>query len=581
LEDFVYKHIKEESFWDLFAEGASNKIKEDLLFVVSFLDPARLPRTRDLVRRELAAVAMGRPTTAAWRASLLQVASHWGLLTEVFGPVWEVMSLAIRDLGSRTSNVFKEGPAGVEAALQVLDDTMQNSMTRRALINSSRSPMTQVLLAVEKAFCDCWSKGLEILRQPQCGVLSVLGPAPAPALWPKLMGLTLRMATHLEFKKIKGEKNLCFDDVDAGSVKTFITNISAALCGEPAMLALQAAEGRVQEMHGVAHEQSERPEKRPRKEQPGAFPSDIQAILTIIQRLLETVNYVSFLGDSAWPPASLSQNLEDVLWRWSVAADVLAPKVEIPSWKEEAWCCLSRTLRQTICIQRPVYECLVLVQKLLNRVDDDEPEDEHIKASLALLFSRFHDAPQFKTFLNNMKRPGKRLKELVGNSEAAPDAEMQGDEPSPLKEVSPEDSWICHPRVAQVLEALMPSYRGLSEAPTKADPAAATVGSVPNAAPSTPKQSQDGMGELEQEIAKEIRRGPLGDRTNVQEEDDMLEQKSDPVKTPKNFRIVTGSGEGEDDDAEMAMASVGLSLKPTPQSGRRLSSKTRIYVDPA
>jgi len=129
LEDFVYKHIKEENFFELFTEGSSRKIQEDLLFVASFLDPARLPRTQDFVRRELAS-AIHRPTTPSWRASLLQVASRWELLPEVFGPVWEVISLAVRDLGSRTSDVFKEGPAGVEAALQILDDTMQNAVIR-------------------------------------------------------------------------------------------------------------------------------------------------------------------------------------------------------------------------------------------------------------------------------------------------------------------------------------------------------------------------------------------------------------------------------------------------------------------
>jgi hypothetical protein len=595
LEDFVYKHIKEDDFWELFSESTSRKIQEDLLFVASFLDPARLPRTRDLVRRELAGVALGEPTEASWRAALLQVASQWGLMTEVFGPVWEVMSLAIRDLGARTSESFRKGPAGVEAALQVLDDTMQHSLTRRALLNCSRSPLTQILQAVQKAFCGCWSSGLEELRQPECRVLSVLGPAPAPALWPKVMGLTLRLATHLEFKgKLKHEKGpLTLEDLEAGSVTSFITSVSAALCGEPAMLALQAAEDRVREIVGAADEQAqnEPPEKRPRNEQHGAFPSDMDAVLMIVQRILETINYVSFLGGEAWPAASLPQGLEDVLWRWSVAADVLSPKATFPSWKEEAWCWMSRMLRQTICTDRPVFESMVLFQKMLNHVSDEEPEDEHIGGLLSFVFSRLQNAPQLKTLIDNMKRPGKRLKDLVKNADDGVDAEMQIEEALGLADgpVSPSDDWICHPRVAQSIVKLLPTFRGLSgNAPGKDSPAEAAEGSAPNEAPLTPRKSQDGIDQPEQEKATEVRRGaktPLEDKTNVQEDAEMSERKSNSLKTPKTFSFIADGGEGEGVQvdaklAEMAMASVGLQLKPTPQSGRRLSSKTKVYVDP-
>jgi hypothetical protein len=372
------------------------------------------------------------------------------------------------------------------------------------------------------------------------------------------------MATHLEFKRnFKAEKNINISDIESGSVTAFISRASEAICSESAMQALEAVECRARTMQGVA--QAEPPEKRARKEQTGAFPSDINSILMIVQRLLETINYASFLGDNAWPAASLPQGLEDALWRWSAAADIFAPKIQLPTWKEEAWTWLAQMLRQMINTDRPVYESLNLVQKLLKNVDDEEPEEEQIKTTLSHLFARLQYTPQLKAVLDDMKCPAKSLGKAGENSDSVPDR----DEESPVE-------WNCHPRVAQSIEALLQSgtFRGLSGDTAKPD----------SRANSTPSKSKDGVEEPEQTSATTATRGALDDKTNVvQGDDEMRGNGTEPVKTPKSFRVISNSLEGEEDgqdDAEMAMASVGLMMKSTPQSGKRLHRKTQVYVDP-
>jgi hypothetical protein len=366
---------------------------------------------------------------------------------------------------------------------------------------------------------------------------------------------------------LKAEKNINLADFDNGSVTAFISRSSEAICSAPAMLILEAAEDRARSMLAVS--QGEPPEKRARKELTGSFPSDIGAILMIVQRLLETINYVSFLGDSAWPPASLPEGLEDALWRWSVTADILAPKGELPTWKEDAWCWLSRMLRQMIKTERPVYESLSLVQKLMKNVDDEEPEDEHIKEVLIGVFAHMQYTPQLKAVLDDMK-----VKSPSDSTEVADNEEST--------------KWNCHPRVANVIEAVLPTFRGLSPDASKSDA---------NRASLTPGKNQDGIEKPEQSTTTAVTSdktpttrkscGPLGDKTNVvQEDDEMLGHSTEPVKTPlvgKSFRVVSDSLEGEDDqeDAEMALASVGLTMNSTPQSGsgKRLRRKTQVYVE--
>merc|ERR1712061_425622 len=64
LENFVYEHIREEDFLHLLRashedNGVAARLREDLLFALSSLNPVRLPRTSELVRHELLLACRG------------------------------------------------------------------------------------------------------------------------------------------------------------------------------------------------------------------------------------------------------------------------------------------------------------------------------------------------------------------------------------------------------------------------------------------------------------------------------------------------------------------------------------------
>lgn len=420
LQDFIYGHIREEDFLHLLKAShedrcsGSSRMRDDLLFALSSLDPSRLPRTADLVRHEIDMACRGVATcrkvddsqerddgSALNLTALLRVATRWNILSEAMEPAWERLSAAAARLRQRQ-------PAGAETegALAVVEAALREPEVRASLLSFGSKFLCDVVEGFILSLESAWSTGLAEIRTPpprsrakqtvQDGRPRILGPA--ADLWPRIIGLTTRAALQLEHRASQNQQ---------GMVAT-LSRLASTLTSPATLEIIDAAEGVVPP-----------PAKRQRKAREtaestiagaaGVVPADLSAIVGVHERLLETFNAVSFLAvlkgpssaevgedmqAAASPTLMLhSKSMEEHLWRWASIAHAQAAG---ESATMEAWPLLGRFVQQMAHAGTPTPDLLAAVRRLLARVSNIVPEDSELKAVLCDVFQKLECDPQLQ-----------------------------------------------------------------------------------------------------------------------------------------------------------------------------------------
>lgn len=489
LESFVYEHIKEADFLPLLraidAAGGSgsegpgaSSLVEDLLFAMSHLDPTRLPRTVELVRHELMLACRGGTTVASDAArglsgtaasprllALLRTAVRWELAGEALEPAWERLEAAATRLSLRQ-------PVGDDAssAVAVVEAVFQDSEVRAAVLPTKADTLTRLVEAIVAAFGKAWAGGClgKALKAAESEP-TALGGGPAGAeLWPRLIGLVVRMALHLEHRVVAPQAQAAATSTDdaqeapkhpRGPAEGALKQLATTLSSKAVLDALRRLEA------SASADKHQPPRKRARSSSGGAasaaserLPGDIDAVLRVHERVLEAMNVAHFLSvlritadevkRGVKSPAAcggadaLGRAATDLLWRWASVADSLQPEDDLRSSK--AWILMGRLLHQVAAADAPTPDVLTVASQLFSRTTDEVPgDDADIKKVLQGLFSQLEYDPQLHGF----------VAKLVG-------IKLDGSEAMPAAEGGANAS-EAHPRVAAVAKSLLPAFRGL------------------------------------------------------------------------------------------------------------------------
>mmetsp|Transcript_77445 Transcript_77445/g.219159 ORF Transcript_77445/g.219159 Transcript_77445/m.219159 type:complete len:1236 (-) Transcript_77445:280-3987(-) len=480
LEKFVYEHIREEDFMGLLRasheeDEVAAKLRGDLLYAVSALDPARLPNTAELVRHELTLACRGSSDAAGISlprlTTLMRIAVRWNLLGAALEPAWERLLAAATRLSQRQAAASE-----TQSVVTVLEATLREPDVRAVVLPAHGEALRKVAEALVAAFAGAWRAGLAELGSASEPWL--LGPA-AP-LWPRVLGVALRVALHLEHRP---GKEVPAARAEAGSGDPAPEEESSQAPAEPAPVGQAAgfAEATLAQVGEVltCSQASEalqaletvvgRPEGTPaRKRARGpTIPADIDHVLQVHERLLEALNVALFLSvlkrkdsaaDSTATPV-LTRDLDDKLWRWTSIADVLRPREEGPRLPH-AWAFGGRLLQQMAHAEVPTPDVIEAAMRLLRRTSDEVPADDaELKKVLQALFQRLEFEPQLVRLValltgrEALVTGDDKDKEAI--KDTAPAAE--GMEPgSPSAEAE-----RVHPRVRAAVLELIPNFRNL------------------------------------------------------------------------------------------------------------------------
>jgi len=501
LESFVYEHIKEDNFLDLLRatpeEGsAAAQLQEDLLVALSPLDPERLPHTVDLVRHELQLVCCGGGTVGAPHAktrlkALMRAALRWNFLGDALGSAWERLQAASVRFGKRQPAA--EDTVNVVGVAEVV---FQDPEVRAAILPGSSENLKKIVEATVDAFCSAWASGLAEVRSPggrgSDPQPKLLGPA--ADVWPRFAGLIVRVALHVEYRlaapaaeqaAAKGIEDACPEGAQEAADDNQEDGASLQGRASEALekLALTATSGSslevLQLVEAVAAvQQGEGPPAKRAKRV--VLPSDIDCVLDLHKCLLESLNVSHFLsvlkpgavakdGTSkaaagTCAEALLIRSLEDCLWRWSAAADILQPLPE-GARLAQTWIFMGRMLQQMARTDIPTPDVLTAVRRLLGHTTDEVPaEDSDLKRVLQALFTRLEFEPQLVALVasligssHDQNSDGLRAGAVARAIEDAADDK-------PAMEVAPsEGAEDVHPRVVAVIRELIPSFRHLRQ----------------------------------------------------------------------------------------------------------------------
>jgi len=467
LEAFVYEHIREEDFLNLFEGEGHGSTAADLLFALSPLDPARLPRTAELVQSELQSTCRGvGPPSLPRLAALLRTAVRWGLLGDALEPAWERLLAAAARLKLR--QLAADDTAGAAVVVEV---AFRDPEVREAILPAKVEALRRMVEAIVGAFCSAWSGGFSELCKPSKGHGELMLLGPAAEVWPRILGLAIRVALHIDsrmnssiapFRKVPVMHDGSAAEVGGVSGSKLATAVQdvpmevsdlaeATLCQLAEVLTSGPAAQALDVLEALCQEKSVAPPpaKRARvakgaKSNAVVMPSDLDAVLQVHERLLEAANVSHFLAalkikaGTAGPVAFcdsglLAGGLSDRLWRWSCAADALRPREGGPRLPQ-IWVLMGRLLQQMAYSDVPIPDVIGAAHRLLGRVDDGIPaEDAELRRVLQALFGRLEYDPQLVQLVAG----------LTGNS------------------VLGEKAIDTHPRVRKVVGDLLPSFRNL------------------------------------------------------------------------------------------------------------------------
>eukprot|EP00419_Tripos_fusus_P024197 CAMPEP_0172698974 /NCGR_PEP_ID=MMETSP1074-20121228/29839_1 /TAXON_ID=2916 /ORGANISM="Ceratium fusus, Strain PA161109" /LENGTH=1280 /DNA_ID=CAMNT_0013520087 /DNA_START=41 /DNA_END=3884 /DNA_ORIENTATION=+ len=491
LEKFVYQHICEEDFMHLLRashEGSvvSHRILDDLFFALTPLDPARLPQTAELVRHELTMVCRGGAALASPQrlTVLLRTAVRWNILDGCLEAAWERLLAASGRLKQRQSSTDD-----TENAVAVVEATIRDPEVRSAVLPQHATVLTQIVQSVSDAFCVSWSKGLTELGQTTNGREPLL-LGPSWSLWPRVLGLVVRIALHLEYRVAssadQGRKplkqledkqdpadenpqsdvhimdgaletqapDIHMKSSDTGRAEKTLEQLGHVLADGVSIKALEAFEA------VVATSLSTGSAVPPAKRSKGiVLPQDIDTVLQVYMRLLESFNAANFLSvlkrnaSNSCEGAALliARELEECLWRWAAIADSLASRnndLDLPRLGH-VWVSIGRMLQQMAHTEAPTPYVVEAARRLWLRVDETTPaQDADLRRVMHALFSCMQFEPQLVQLVASIIGPQNPAETLPQQLTTA-----KGD--APLLEV--------HPRVRSMVLTLIPSFRNLSE----------------------------------------------------------------------------------------------------------------------
>jgi len=405
----------------------------DLLFVVSPLDPQKLPRLAEFVRRKTHAISGGEcelPTCIRLGA-LLNLAVAWDILGNGIEPTWKYLLDVAENFSAGDIEEDR-----LEQAFRIADAILRDSVLRRETLRSKVEPflMKQIITKFINVFSSSWLEGIEQVSRARKGSQKAL-LGPMARFWPKILGLVLRMSLHLETRNSDARTSSSLEHVGhaaASPLETVIEKISDLLQGEKSIQLLRDLESSV----GACSDSSPRA-KRPRISRSCALPSDIDLFLQIYGRFAELLNVSNFLAPTIGLVASQEdgsqsaldvgsatrvQELVDIMWRWSSVADEMQP-LDSGSRRAEAWVASAYAFQQMGRIHRlriTTSQTIANASKLFRQITCDVPSNNSdIRSFLQPLFwlFEFRDDHDFCNFIRSL------LGEdgiLPGSSEAQP-----------------------------------------------------------------------------------------------------------------------------------------------------------------
>jgi len=492
LEKFVYEHIREEDFVHLLRashEGGmvSHRILDDLFFALTPLDPNCLPQTAELVRHELTMACRGgaAPASPQRLTVLLRTAVRWNIVDSCLEAAWERLLAASGRLKQRQSSTDD-----TENAVAVVEAAIRDPEVRSAILPQHATALTQIVQSISDAFCVSWSIGLNELWQATHGQEPLL-LGPAWSLWPRVLGLVVRVALHLEhrltttanqdqkaLKQLQDRHNpadqnpqsdvhimdatpeMQAQDIHMNPSETFpaektFDQLGQVLARGMSITALEAFEAVVAASSSISS--AVPPAKK--RSKGIALPQDIDAVLQVYMRLSESFNAANFLSvlkrNNSKPGEGaallIAQELEECLWRWAAIADGLGSRRNDldPSRLGHVWVGIGRMLQQMAHTEAPTPYVVEAARRLLLRVDETTPaQDADLRRVMHALFSCMSFEPQLVKLVASVIGPH-------DHEEAPSQGQTAAREDAPPLDV--------HPRVRSVVLGLIPSFRNLSE----------------------------------------------------------------------------------------------------------------------
>jgi len=483
LERFVYEHICEADFVHLLRvpkddTGAAARLREDLLYAVSSLDPARLPLTAEAVRHELELMCRGAATASTQTravprlATLMRTAVRWNIAGSALEPAWERLTAGATRLRLRQPTA-----EDMLSAVTVVEVACQDPDVRAPILLQAARALSDIVEAIAGAFSNAWTIGLAELKHAAEEDPLLLGVAADD--WPRVIGLVVRLALHLEHRvgpKVspsgepqdaigdssiaRPEESAIEDATPAGALDS-IDQVVASVTGAQALEALRSVEA-------LAAQRNEDGESRPAKRSRGSvsLPADIDAVLQVHERLLEFMSVANLLSvlkankagaKEAGPGAasgseSLARTLEDVIWRWAAAADAIRP-CEKGTRLQWTWSFLGRLLQQAAHCDMPTPDVMGALRRQLERATDEVAEnEEEVKKVLQTIFARFEYEPTLVSLISGfVDRPADETREGAhGDSVAEAPENQAGSDPS-----------LGQKTLRKVITELVPNFRNL------------------------------------------------------------------------------------------------------------------------
>lgn len=395
LQNFIYTHIRDEELMPFIrSPHLVDCMWADLLFVVSPLDPRKLPRLADFVQRKINAISTGecKLPTCIRLGALLHIAVTWDILGNALEPTWQYLLDAADNFG--VGDIEEER---LDQALRIADMIFRDSVLRGVTLQSKAEQflLKQTISKFVNLFSETWSEGVEQLSKARKGSQKAwLGPM--ARFWPNILGLILRISHHLEFRVPKSTADDRAEDaVDslASPLHVVRTQIMSALHGQKALDLLEHLESSA----GTCSAGS--PQKKPRLSRSVVLPSDIDLILQIYGRFAESLNVSSYLGplvsvvehrdDEKQMYNTRVQQADDILWRWASVADEMVPSDD-GARRADSWVTSAHLFQQMFRMRLSTAQIISISSKLFGRITCDVPADNSdIKKMLQPLFFRF------------------------------------------------------------------------------------------------------------------------------------------------------------------------------------------------
>jgi len=298
---------------------------------------------------------------------------------------------------------------------------------------------------------------------------------PSWSLWPQMLGLIARIALHLEHRLApsteQGRKppQMQVHTLDAKEMQTLDVHMkpSGACLAEKTLdqlgqvlargLPISALEACEACVASSSIGDGAYPAKK--RSRGIALPQDVDAVLQVYVRLLESSNAANFLSvlkrDASNPSESaallVAQELEECLWRWAAIADHLGSckNDHGPSRLGYIWVTLGRILQQMAHTEVPTPYVVEAARRLLVRVDETMPgQDADVQKVMHSLFSCMQFEPQLVQLVASVIGP-------LGHDGTARQQQLTATGDELHLEV--------HPRVRSVAFRLIPCFRNLSE----------------------------------------------------------------------------------------------------------------------